>query len=269
MLFILHLLHTLAKTHNEGQSKFLQNLSLIPPHVGANGREDFFDFENHFLVKTKTRRDYTQLGYKEPNTYGIVKTKESFKFKDIDISFEFTLHDLKKAGKNAGFGFWLTEAARSNPDFYGASKSFSGCGVVIDIEGSPTVRFVDAANIFRKGVPLATTENENLKIEFSSRGNKFSAKLFASDRESLLYEGPVLMPAKVFLSATSFSGNSTATMRIERIFSQAFIPASKKINIRGERKGRKGIIYVLGACSIIGLAYYLYQKEQKSFDLKK
>lgn len=268
-MFLLHLATLLAKQHaHSGQTRFLENLSLIPPHVGSNGREDYFEFENHFFVKTKTRRDFTQLGYKEPNTFGMVKTKENFKFKDMDVSFEFGLQDLQKGGKHAGFGFWLTEKADNKAEFYGGSNQFNGCGVVIDIQGTPYAKFVDSSNNFHKGVPIPVSDNEIFRIVFSNRAKKFNVKLFISDKEHLLYEGPVAMPEKVFLSATSFSGLSKSTLRLERIFSQSFSAPIKKLSVRGERKGRNGFIYLIGVCSIVGLGYYLFHKEQKEFIMK-
>ena len=257
-----------TNTKNEKRTKLVDSLSLIPPHFGANGREDFFDFDNHFLIKTKTRRDHTQLGYRAQNSFGIVKTKESFKFKDIETNIEFTLHDVSKGGKNSGFGFWLIENPENSLDYYGVNRNFKGCGVIIDIEGTPYAKFVDNSNSTRKTISLRAPENENFKIQFSNQNKKFIVKLFISDKENILYEGPVTLPEKVNIAITSFSGSSQSTLRLERIFSQSFLPGPKKKTVRGERKGKNGFIYFIGACSIIGLAYYLYSKERKEFILK-
>lgn len=268
LLFHFVKLLAVSNTKTEKRTKFVDSLSLIPPHVGANGREDYFDFDNHFLVKTKTRRDHTQIGYKSQNSYGIVKTKESFKFKDIETSIEFTLHDISKGGKNSGFGFWLVANPENQPEYYGGNRNFKGCGVILDIEGTPYIKFIDNSNSTRKSISLPSPENENLKIQFSNHNKKFTIKLFISDKENLLYEGPITLPEKVFIAITSFSGSSKSTLRLERIFSQSFLQGPKKALSKGERKGKSKFIYLLGALAIVGLAYYLYNKEKKDFLLK-
>ena len=260
----------IASAKSNIRTKFLDNLSLIPPHVGANGRGEDFEFDNHYLTKIKTRKDHTQLGYRAPESFGIVKTKENFKFKDMETSIEFTLQDLSKGGKQAGFGFWLVEKPDNQPEFYGGNRSFKGCGVILDIEGTPFFKFIDNTNVNRKGFSLSSlAKNENLKIQISNHNKRFTVKVFVSDKEHLLYEGPVPMPEKVFICATSFSGTSKCTMKLERIFSQSFLPGPKKGVARGERQGKRGIIYLIGVCSIAGLAYYLYSKERKEFVLKQ
>ena len=52
------------------ETKFLEDFSLIPPHVGSNGRDDSIEFKNHYLIRSRSKFDYTQLGFKSPETFG-------------------------------------------------------------------------------------------------------------------------------------------------------------------------------------------------------
>lgn len=264
--FITTIMYAMAKPKG-WETKFLDEFSLIPPHVGANGREDFFDFDNQYVVKTRSRSDFTQLGYSSKGSYGIVKSKKMLKAKNFDILIEFSLRNVSKAGKNAGFGFWLSDTVSNKPTFYGKDPKFNGVGVVIDIEGSPYIRFVDGFGARYSRVPLKSN-TEDLSLRFEKKKDNLQVKFINSDKEHILYNGPSRIPRGVFLSITSFSGNSESTLQIDRILTSRIIMVDKPVYVKGEQRKMSKVVLLVGSACIIGLAYYLYQKSPKEMALK-
>lgn len=264
--FITTIVQVLARPKG-WETKFLDEFSLIPPHVGANGREDFFDFDNQYAVKTRSRSDFTQLGYNSKNSYGMLRSKKMMKEKNFDMLIEFSLRNVSKGGRNTGFGFWLTDTVSNGPTFYGRDPSFNGVGVVIDIESSPHIRFVDSFGTRYLRVPLKSAF-EDLSLRFERKNGILQVKFNNSDKEHILYNGTSKIPRGFFLSITSFSGNSESTLQVDRILTSSIIIVNKPVYIKGEKRKMSKLVLIIGSACIIGLAYYLYQKSPKEMALK-
>lgn len=262
------LVFVLANEETEPKTTFLPEFSLLPPHVGANGRVDFFNFENEYLVKTRSRRDLTQLGYRAPGSIAAVYSKKQLRAKDFQITFDFSFNEISPSGKNAGFGFWIGDAIVNEPLFYGIKPSFNGVGAVIDIEASPFIRFVDNVRTRRSGVPIRNITDNIHRITFSMKANVLTVSFMIDEKEHVLYSGSVKLPKAVFFGVTAFSGTSASTINIERIITNVYRTGSKRKYLKGERNGRSKYIVVIGVCTILGLAYYLYKKNPKDFALK-
>ncbi|KAM0680094.1 hypothetical protein GINT2_001787 [Glugoides intestinalis] len=259
----------LANEEADPKITFLAEFSLLPPHVGANGRVDFFNFENEYLVKTRSRRDYTQLGYMAPGSYAAVRSKKELRANDFQIIFDFSFNEISPGGKNSGFGFWIGDAFVNDALFYGIKPNFTGVGAVIDIEASPSIRFIDNVRTPRKiGIPIRSLNNNVYRVTFSKKANTLTVSFMIDEKEHILHSGNVKLPKSVFFGVTVFSGTSTSTINIERIITNMYRQGSKKKYVKGERKGRSKYIVVLGVSTILGLAYYLYQKDPKDFKLK-
>lgn len=253
----------------EPQAKFIDTFSLIPPHVGANGREDFFDFFNEYVNKTRSRRDCTQLGYKATDSYAAIVSKNKFVPREYEIVFDFGINNASKGGRGAGFGFWLSDQIVNEPRFYGRNQNFNGLGVVIDIESSPYIKFVDSANVRRSGVPIKYSAEDSYKLIFTRRAGTLTVKFLQNAKEHILYTGAAKIPRESYLGVTSYSGASTCTLTLERIITNSFPYSGKRVPAKGERSGRSMYIVALGVAAILGLAYYLYQKKPKEFELKR
>ncbi|ELA41585.1 uncharacterized protein VICG_01333 [Vittaforma corneae ATCC 50505] len=251
------------------QAKFIDMFSLIPPHVGANGREDFFDFFNEYVNKTRSRRDCTQLGYKAADSFAAIVSKNKFMPREYEITFDFSISNVSKGGKGAGFGFWISDQVINEPRFYGRNQNFSGFGAVIDIENSPYIKFVDSANTRKSGIPIKYSAEDSYKLVFTRRAGTLTIKFLHNAKEHILYTGAAKVPRESYLAVTSYSGASTCTLVLERIITNSFPSSGKKMPAKGERGGRSVYIVILGVAAILSLAYYLYQKKPKEFDLRK
>ena len=258
----------LAK-EREPQTRFLDAFSLIPPHVGANGREDFFNFYNEYTNKTRSRKDNTQLGYKATESCAAVVAKNKFKPKEYEITFDFGLSNLAKGGKGAGFGFWISDEIINEPKFYGRNSNFHGFGVVIDIENTPFIKFVDNTNMKRTGIPIKYVPEDTYKLIISKESGILTAKFVHNVKEHVLHTGAVKVPREAYFGVTSYSGSSTSTLILERVLTNSFASSGKRTAVKGERGGTSIYIVILGVSAIIGLAYYLYQKKPKEFVLKR
>lgn len=249
---------------------FVDELSLVPPHVTPNGKENSFDFKGEYLIKTRSRNDFTQLGYVSKNSNGMVVSKSPLKYKDFEVVFDFSLNQISKGGPGAGFGFWLTDNITPAKDFYGRNRNFNGVGVVIDIEGAPSIRYVDTTTTKKNAVPIRNPNNDELySIVMSRREGIFSAKFIANGKEHVLFTGAVKLLKNPFIGITSYSGASTTTLHVERIVTRFSKSGGKKVYKKGERKGRGTLIILLGGVCIGGLVYYLYQKKPKEFEIKR
>lgn len=268
-MFLLLLIRLLAaKTVREPHTRFLERFSLIPPHVGANGKEDFFDFLNEYSNKTRSRKDGTQLGYKAPESHAAIISKNKFALKDFEVTFDFILSLEGRAGKGAGFGFWIATDIKNEPRFYGRNQGFVGFGVVVDIEGTPFVKFVDSSGAKRSVISFKYVPEDMYKVSLVRQGGILTAKFIQNGKEHLLYTGNLHLPRDAHLGITSYSGSSASTMFLERIITTALSP-TKRVKAKGERGGRSVYIIILGAGAILGLVYYLFRKKPKEFIFKK
>ena len=120
-MLLLSLLHILAKNQTKqfNESQFQDRLSLMHPHVGDNGRNDFYVFDGQFLITTRSRVDSTQLGYTYPQTSGIIQMKEPIKKKDFRFEIEFNIDPLQGGD---GYGFWISDQITKGA-FYGRDKT--------------------------------------------------------------------------------------------------------------------------------------------------
>lgn len=267
LIFILSI--TTKSLVKDPHSKLVDKYSLTLPHVEANGREENFLITNEHLTKTRSRKDYTQMNYRAPNSFATIISKNPFTLKDFEISFDFTLNNITKSGKDAGFGFWISDHFIGEQRFYGRSPSFNGIGVVIDIENTPFIRFIDNSNLKRSGVPIKFVSEDLYRVVIEKRAGLVSAKFMHNGKEHILFSGKVHIPREAFIGITSFSGTGYSTMLVEKIITYSYPHSSSKVYVKGERSGRSLYIVILGGICIVSLAYYLYQKKPKEFSLKK
>lgn len=264
------ILSVLAVESMANKGLFVDELSLIPPHVTPNGKENSFDFKGEYLIKTRSRNDFTQLGYVSRNSNGMIVSKSPLKYRDFEVIFDFSLNNISKGGHGAGFGFWLTDSIVPTKDFYGRNRGFNGVGVIIDIEGTPSVRYIDTITTKKSAVPIRSPNNDELySIVMSRKEGIFTAKFIANGKENVLFTGAVKLLKNPFIGITSYSGTSTSTLNLERIVTRFSKSSGKKIYKKGERNGRGKLIIFLGAVCIGGLVYYLYHKQPKEFEMKR
>lgn len=258
---------TLTKPYKKFQTRFLDKFSLVPPHVGANGKEEFFEFLNEYVNKTRSRRDHTQLGYRATNSYGAIVSKNPFSLKEYEVSFDFSIGGLERGGGNgAGFGFWISDTITNVPEFYGRNHHFNGFGVAIDIEsGTPVTKFIDTRNLKKGGVSLSNSPNTFYRVIFHKAAGTLTVKIIQNGKENILYTGPMHTSRDSRLSITSYSGTSRGYLILERVITNILPPTIKKETGKG---GRSIYIIILGGGAIIYLVYYLYQKRPKEFTLK-
>lgn len=271
-MFLFHTFQILAVVSTRELSmhtRFNEKFSLIQPHVGANGRVDFFNFMNEYSNKTRSRKDCTQLGYRASESFGAIVSKNFFTLKDYEISFEFGLNITGKAGKGAGFGFWITDEIKNVPENFGRNAGFRGFGVVIDIENNPQIRFVDAANLYRTGVQIKYIPEETYRLIIQRKSGTVTAKFVQNGKETLLYTGNVKVPREAYLGITSYSGKSSSTLLLEKMLTNVIPTSSEGAHVRKDRGGRSIYIIILGIGAICGLVYYLLKKKPKELIFKK
>lgn len=270
-MFILHLLQILTAgvPRSNNHSRFNERFSLIPPHVSANGREEFFNFLNEYSNKTRSRRDHTQLGYEAPDSFAAIVSKSVFTPREYEVVFEFSMHLAGKGGRGAGFGFWLTTDIQNEAGNYGRNPAYHGAGVVIDLEGGPQIRFVDGTSTKRSAAPIKHLPEDTYKVILQRKAKTFTAKFVQNGKESVLYSGSVKMPRDVYLGVTSYSGKSSSTLRIERIITNMWAFGSRDREMKKDRGGRSVYIVLIGVFAILGLVYYLLRKKPKELIFKK
>lgn len=260
---------SLTTKAQEEETKLLESFSLIPPHVGANGREPYFDFKGDYLIKTRSRKDYTQIGYAAKESSGAILSKEQIRNNDIQIIIDFYLKDVSAGGNESGFGFWLCDEINHEQGFYGRNRKFNGVGAVIDLKGSsPYVKYVDSHGVHKSGVYLKKNNDEIYRIIFTKKGGELTVQLVLHDQKHTLYSGKVKIPRRLKVGVTGYTGNSTTTIQVIRLITNS-LTGKKVTYVKGNREGKSGIIMVFGVVAILALAYYLYQREKKDFELKE
>lgn len=249
------------------EKKFVEILSLSPPHVASNGRSENVKFFNHYLIKTRSKTDCTQLGYKSENSFGMLKFINPIKAKDFLIETDFSLSDVQKGGNKAGFGFWISDKTENNPDFYGGSQNYNGFGVVVDIKNEPIIRFMINNEFKGQQVPLKGYLS-TMTLSIKKKQHTLSVNLFSSGKKFTIYEGKIRLQPEPYFSITSFSGSSKTVMLLQRVFFDKIIRLRSNVYVKGQKRGSSKFIFVVGFICILALAYYLRKKNEKTFELK-
>lgn len=261
----LHVMFVLSKG-NLYEKKFVDEYSLIYPHISPNGKSPHVEFKNDFLIKTKSRADYTQLGYKSNNSFGMLKFIKKLNMRDFSIDIDFSLVNAEKGGRNAGFGFWIDSEPDNASTFYGKKGKVKGFGIIIDMENQPIIKCVDVLGL--KGTPLYINKNINhCMVSIEKKKYDFNVKVIINGKSHILYNGVSKLPLDSFFHITSFSGKSNGTININRIFFNKIYFKDGKVYVKGKRSSNF-IIIVFGILSLGGLFYYLFSKKEKEFHLK-
>lgn len=264
MLFV-PILSVFAKTdiHTDAEAHFIEKLSLLHPHVSENGRNDFYNYDGHYLIKSRTRSDYSQLGYDHMNTAGIVQMKEPLKHRNFKFEIEFSL-EPQQGG--IGSGFWISEPL-SVGEYYGRNSNFKGIGVIIDTKNRSFARFIDTSQpALNKTVNIKLSSKIN-ELVLENIGNKLHVKLYIDGTEYLIYSGIAKINPSYVFGISHATGGSTSPLKINGI--AGFQLAKKKpVYVKGEApKSRKLVLFVGFSC-ILGLMYYLYTKQAKDISMK-
>jgi len=270
-MFILHLLQVLsaATPRSAGHARFNEKFSLIPPHVSANGKEEFFNFLNEYSNKTRSRRDHTQLGYEAPDSFAAIVSKNAFTPREYEVAFEFGMSLAGKGSIGSGFGFWLTTDIQNEPANYGRGHGFQGVGVVIDLENGPQAKFVEGGSHRKGGVTFKHSPEDSYKVILQRKAKVLTAKFVQNGKETVLYSGSPKMPRDVYLGMTSYSGKTSSTLRIERVITNTSNISSKDEQVVKDKGGRGIYIILIGIVATLGLVYYLLQKKPKELIFKK
>lgn len=233
--------------------QFLPRLTLLSPHVGENGMNDYFEFGGDYVQMTRTRNENTQLSFAAPNSNGYLKTKDPIKIKNFSISINFSLL----------------------PQGYGSSYRFAFINKE-DINSADTLgvslEWKNGASLKVTGVPKSKTfspslANKECRLVFKCLGGQTEITLLCAGNTTVLYNGRSTISPDWHFGIFSSSGNSSSVLRIHSIEGYSV----KRINapyVVGETKKSNRLIIFLGVCAIVGLMAYLYKKQQKDFSLE-
>lgn len=247
-----------AKTSAAGEEAlFQERLSLFSPHVGENGRNEFFEFDGHFLSISGSQDDHTQMGYFSENTGAVVQSREPIKQKHFKFEVDF---DFTPEPHGNGVGFWLSDKLIPG-SFYGRNSNYTGFGMVIDASDRPAARVVDSSgNVKSKTVyPRMGT---HCKAVFIVHGNKVIASLNVQGTEYVLYSGEATVLPDCMVGLSTSSGKSKSVLYLYSIAGYS-LKKIKDVYVKGETQKSGKLILLLGLLCIAGLIYYLYKKQGK------
>lgn len=248
------------------ERRYVEEFSMISPHVASNGRAPHLEFLNDFLIKTKSKNNYTQLGYKHENSFGMIKFIKSLNFRDFNLEIDFSVSDIEKGGRGAGFGFWIDPNPINAAKSYGKGSFIDGFGVVLDIDKEPTLKFLD--NVGPKGSSVQYKNDNYQSILIEKRKTKITVKLMRLGKPIIIYDGSVKVPADSYFYITSFSGKAKTTLEINRIVFNKVNAINNTVYVQGEKRKYHFPILIFGGVCIGGLVYYLNYKKEKSFHMK-
>lgn len=244
----------------------MEEYSLVYPHVPSNGKSPNVEFKNDYLIRTKSRSDYTQLGHKHAESFGMIKFTKELGIRDYNVEIDFSLIDGENGGKDAGFGFWIDREPENGPSFCGKSSKIGGMGVFIDSSNQPSIKYVDSLGT-RRSLSNISKTSYNIALLIEKRKSNISIKVTHQGKSNILYEGVCKISAESFLYITSFSGKSDSTLNINRILFNRVFQIDNRVYVKGKRKSNTFVI-IIGLFSIAGLIYYLLIKREKEFHLK-
>lgn len=264
-MFFYYILSILGKSENNlnAETSYQDRFSLMHPHVSDNGRSDFYTYGGQYLVKTRTRSDYTQLGLLHPNTKGFVQMKEPLKHKNFKFEIEFS---LESEGDGDGCGFWFSDPL-SLGDYYGRNGGFKGIGVIIDTKKKPYIKFVDTAQPTLSKTTSISLDGNMCDLVFENLGGKMHVKFFSNDNEYPIYSGVSNFSPSYVFGVSHSTGQSSSVLRINNIVGYTLIKP-KNVYVKGETRKSRKLVFFVGFCCIGGLFYYLYNKQAKSFAMK-
>ncbi|KAI5168299.1 hypothetical protein PAEPH01_0012 [Pancytospora epiphaga] len=247
------------------ETRFLERLSLLHPHVAENGRHPFYSFEGNYINFVRTLKDYTQLGYSVPNSIGLIKGKEQIKTRSFRVVVEFQITPTSGGG---GYGFWISDDIFSGK-YYGRNPSYSGIGVIIDTSKKPFVKVVSGDDSIKSNSVYPAFGNGMNTLVIESHGKRLIITMVVGNREYTIYSGASPVQTNHIFGISTSTGDAGIPLILNSIHGYALATA-KIPYVKGETRKSRGLVVILGAACVAGLIYYLYQKQNKDkeFSLK-
>lgn len=257
MLLLLFFGLLASKTQDVVESHYKVEYSLAQPHVADNGRNAYYAMDGEYTVVTHSSNSFVQLGYRSPNTSGILQMKTPIKKKafKLEINFECI------SNTDNAFGFWISSPLSSG-NYYGRNVDFSGVGIVVNNNSKLSMQVINKTGVQTKSsklfYPKLQPSNNKLIIEYIS--GILTVKLSNFKDNILLYNEKVHLNNTMVFGISNSNGKSIHPLIIRNISGYLLTKLPPKF-VKGSGKSNSNLIVFFGICTILGLVYYLYSKQ--------